>query len=83
MTVDKLAEPVSQTAFKFALEVQSEGLVEFRVPLLVGTLLEVFVVQAEDDFGDLLLASQSSLDVWDNPIDDEDWNDRPSQPGNS
>jgi hypothetical protein len=30
--------------------------------------------EESDDFGDLTLASQSSLDFWDNAIDDEDWN---------
>ncbi len=29
----------------------------------------------EDEFADLTAASQSSLGYWDNPIDDEDWND--------
>jgi len=28
-----------------------------------------------DDFADLTAAAQSSLDFWDNPWDDEDWND--------
>jgi hypothetical protein len=74
MTVEIL-EPTSQTAFKFDIRVQEEGKVELQVPFPVGTLVEVFVVQAEDSLGDLLLASESSLDFWDNPLDDEDWND--------
>jgi hypothetical protein len=31
-------------------------------------------VEPADDFYDLVLASESSLDFWDNPLDDEDWN---------
>jgi hypothetical protein len=27
-----------------------------------------------DSFDDLLSASQTTLDFWDNPLDDEDWN---------
>ena len=27
-----------------------------------------------DNFDDLLNATQSSVDFWDNPLDDEDWN---------
>jgi len=32
--------------------------------------------QEEDSgtFNDLLAATQGSLDFWDNPLDDEDWN---------
>jgi len=29
----------------------------------------------DNDFSDLLQASQSSMGFWDNPIDDETWND--------
>jgi hypothetical protein len=64
-----------QTAFKYELEVQEGGKVELNVPLSKGTLVAVFVVEeSEDDFGDLISAAQSSLDFWDNPIDDEVWN---------
>ena len=31
--------------------------------------------EPEDTFQNLLTAAQSSLDFWDNPFDDEDWND--------
>ena len=30
---------------------------------------------APHTFDDLLSAAESSLDFWDNPFDDEDWND--------
>ena len=29
----------------------------------------------EENIEDLLMASESSLDFWDNPIDDEVWNE--------
>ena len=64
-----------RTAFRYELEVQEDGKVELNVPLFKGVWVAVFVVEEpEDDFSDLLLAAQSSLDFWDNPIDDEVWN---------
>lgn len=35
----------------------------------------VFPLEEEEEIGDLLMASESSLDFWDNPIDDEVWNE--------
>ena len=32
------------------------------------------IIKYQDEFSDLLLASESSLDFWDNDIDDEVWN---------
>jgi hypothetical protein len=64
-----------QPAFKYELEVQEGGKVELNVPLSRGAWVAVFVVEEpKDDLSDLLLAAQSSLDFWDNPIDDEVWN---------
>jgi hypothetical protein len=66
----------SQTALKYATEVQNEGRVELNVPLAPGTRVIVFVIEEEPDtFADLLQAAQSNLDFWDNPYDDEDWNE--------
>ena len=68
---------VPQPALKYEVEVQDEGRVEFNVPFAPGARVVVFVIgeQGQDDpFQDLLAASQSSLDFWDNPLDDEDWN---------
>jgi len=51
------------------------GKVELSVPLPKGTRVAVFVMEeSEDDFSDLVLAAQSSLNFWNNPIDDEVWN---------
>lgn len=65
-----------QTALKYDLEVLEEGRVELHIPFPPGASITVFVIkEPADTFDDLLLAAQSSLDFWDNPFDDEDWND--------
>jgi len=60
-------------AMKYEAEVTQDGRVEVHVPLPSGSHVTVFVVPeaAEDD---LVSAAESSLDFWDNPLDDEDWN---------
>ncbi len=65
---------LAQTALKYDVEVNKNGQVELTVPFPVGAHVTVFVVDAGDAFADLLYASQSSLEFWDNPLDDEDWN---------
>ncbi len=62
-------------ALKYNIKVGSGGKIELQVPFSTGAHLTVFVVEEKtDDFEDLISASQSSLDFWDNPYDDEDWN---------
>ena len=64
-----------QTALKFETEVLRDGKLELQVPLAEGRHVTVFVVPEQpDSFSDLTYAAQSSLDFWDNPLDDEDWN---------
>ncbi|OIO96445.1 MAG: hypothetical protein AUK03_03970 [Anaerolineae bacterium CG2_30_64_16] len=64
-----------QTALKFDLKVPPEGRIELRVPFPSGSHVTVFVVEEPAErFDDLLAAAESSLDFWDNPLDDEDWN---------
>jgi len=65
---------IQQTALKYDVEVKENGRVELSVPFPAGAHLIVFVIQADDAFDDLLMAAESSLDFWDNPWDDEDWN---------
>lgn len=65
-------------ALKYMAEVGSEG--NLLIPglrLEKGTAVEVIVLVREqpDDFSDLTAASETSLAFWDNPIDDEVWND--------
>jgi hypothetical protein len=65
---------LAQTALKYDVEVSENGHVELAVPFPAGARVIVFVVEVGDTFTDLLQASQSSLAFWDNPLDDEDWN---------
>jgi hypothetical protein len=65
---------MAQTALKYDLEVEEEGRIELRVPFPTGARVTVFVIEEPaDTFDDLLLAAETSLDFWDNPLDDEDW----------
>ena len=64
-----------QMALKFDAEVRSEGRIELQVPLPAGERVVVFVVpESAESFVELIEAAQSSLHFWDNPLDDEDWN---------
>ena len=64
-----------QPALKYEVEVRDHGRVEFTVPFAPGERLVVFVIQElNDPFNDLVVAAQSSLEFWDNSLDDEDWN---------
>ncbi|MCE5267120.1 MAG: hypothetical protein LLG00_04470 [Planctomycetaceae bacterium] len=67
-----------KTALKFDVEVQEHGKLELTVPFSAGSHVAVFVVEEADDFGDLVAAAESNLAFWDNPYDDEDWNDASS-----
>jgi hypothetical protein len=52
------------------------GRLELSVPLPPGTAVQVIVSDTEtDNCRDLIEAAQSSIGFWDNPLDDEDWND--------
>lgn len=71
--IDKASSP--QAALKYEVEVREHGRLEFNVPFEAGVHVTVFVIpESEESFGDLVAASESSLDFWDNPWDDEDWN---------
>jgi hypothetical protein len=62
-------------AFRYETTIGPKGDVEVNVPLPPGTVVEVVVLTAEhDDLSGLVHAAVSSTDFWDNPIDDEDWN---------
>jgi hypothetical protein len=67
---------ILHTALKYETEVQQDGRIELSVPLPSGARVVVFVIEeTSESFADLLSAAQSSTDFWDNPYDDEDWND--------
>ena len=62
-------------AFKTGATVGPGGKVEVNFPIAPGTPVEVIVfIPAPDEFADLTAAAASSLEFWDNPLDDEDWN---------
>jgi len=64
-----------QTALKYDAKVMEEGRVELHVPFPPGVHVTVFVIEGPvDTFDELISATQSSLDFWDHPFDDEDWN---------
>jgi hypothetical protein len=66
---------MSQTAYKFATQVGADGKLELTVPVPMGTPVEVVVLTPlGDEFANLVDAARSSLDFWDNPQDDADWN---------
>jgi hypothetical protein len=64
-----------QSAFKTRAAVGPAGTLEVRVPLPEGTPVEVLVLGPhQDEFSDLVAAAADNLGFWDNPWDDEDWN---------
>lgn len=66
---------VPQAALKYEVEVQDHGRVELMVPFSPGAKVAVFVIEEpQGELIDLVSAAQSSLGFWDNPYDDEDWN---------
>jgi hypothetical protein len=62
-------------ALKYDVEVQAGGRLELRVPFSPGSRVAVIVIDESDGSNELLVAAQSSLEFWNNPVDDEDWND--------
>jgi hypothetical protein len=62
-----------QSTLKYDAKVKSNGCVEIAVPLPPGSKVTVFIV-GNDVATDLTQASESSLEFWNHPYDDEDWN---------
>jgi hypothetical protein len=66
----------SQLPLRYDVEVPPDGRIEVQLPLPAASHVTIFVVeQSAAEFDDLSAASISSTDFWDNPQDDEDWND--------
>lgn len=63
-------------AYRYHSEVKGNGRIEIPpVPLRNGMKVEVIILPESDiEFAELLRASESSLNFWDNPIDDRIWN---------
>mgnify|MGYP000411250605 CR=1 FL=1 len=67
----------TQPAIKLEGIVQANGHIDLPVPFAPGKRVVVFVIQQtlpDDLFGDLLAATTTSLDFWNNPLDDAEWN---------
>jgi hypothetical protein len=66
----------SDQPLRYDLMVPSDGRIEVQVPLAAGAQVTVYVVPQQDVALDELTAcAASSMDFWNNSIDDEDWND--------
>jgi hypothetical protein len=66
----------TQPAIKYEAIVQDNGHIAVPVPFAPGKRVVVFIIQYEQEepVTDLISAAESSLDFWDNPIDDAEWN---------
>jgi hypothetical protein len=66
---------MNPAVFRVATSVGADGKIELKLPIPDGTQVEVVVLMPRDeDFSDMVRAASSSLGFWDNPIDDEVWN---------
>lgn len=62
-------------AIKHYTQVKADGTLELpKLPFKRGTPVEVIILPVEEEFSQLLKAAESSLNFWDNPIDDKTWN---------
>ena len=58
------------------MEVSDGDRLELKNPLSKRIRVVLFVVRESPvNFSDLMQASESTLEFWDNPIDEGDWND--------
>jgi hypothetical protein len=73
-----IKEGKKMATLKFLVKIGEGGRIEVpELEKLKGTRAEVTVrpLDEENEIDDLLAASESSLDFWDNPVDDEAWNE--------
>jgi hypothetical protein len=62
-------------AFRLELDTLPGGKIEFALPLPAGSRVEVVVIaRAADEFQGLRDAAALTMDFWDNPEDDAEWN---------
>jgi hypothetical protein len=70
-------------ALRYRTKVKRGGRVEsLKAPLKAGTRVGVIPVQPDQKFQELLKASETTFDFWNNPIDDETWNHHREEIGN-
>ena len=61
-------------AFKYHSVVKEKGVIELpEIPLPKGARVEVIILP-EEESSEMIKASESSLDFWENPIDNSVWN---------
>jgi hypothetical protein len=66
----------AMNASRLQTRVQKDGRLRLpRLPLRAGTTVEVIILEQETGADELLQAAESSLSFWDNPVDDEVWNE--------
>ena len=66
---------MSNTPLTFETKVNAAGRIEVATSLPPDSPVTVVVLKRDDDFADLIAAAGANLAFWDNPIDDEEWND--------
>ena len=70
------ADTNPRPALRYDVEVGRDGRVELPGPFQPGQRLTVIVIEEpQQELADLTAAAGSSLGFWDNPMDDEDWNE--------
>ena len=70
-----LAMNNSDQPFRCDLKVPFDGRIEVQVPIAAGSQVTVYVVPQQDTtIDELTSCALSSTDFWENPADDEDWN---------
>lgn len=66
----------TKSTLKFDTLVLKDGRVEVHVPFPIGAHVTVLVAEESvENFDELITAASTSLDFWNNALDDEDWND--------
>lgn len=68
----------SQPALHYEVTAGPDGRVEIVGPFQPGQRLTVLVLPEGRELEDLPAAASSSLEFWDNSLDDEDWNEAPA-----
>ncbi len=65
---------MTHETLQFDACVSSDHRIELQVALPAGQRVRVLVVPYDEELHDLMRESESSLEFWDNSVDDEDWN---------
>lgn len=70
-----------RAALAYEVIVGAAGKIELSGPFVIGEPLTVIVIRdVPRDVDHLVAAASSTLDFWDNPLDDDDWNEYSATP---